>query len=101
MKAAVGPNTRKATIEVVSEDKNLTAPFEALDHIDVSNSKGNSLQRCSLSLLLQNKPKKSKTICSALTVLSPKQQAKETLCCIFPGSMMELKPLIDNLFEKN
>ena len=35
MKAAIGPNTHEATVEVVSEDEDLTARFEALDYLDV------------------------------------------------------------------
>ena len=35
-----------------------------------------------------------------LDVLSPKIQAKERLCCIFPGSMMEIKPVIDKIFKE-
>ena len=39
-------------------------------------------------------------IVSALTVLSPKKQDKEILCCIFPGSMLEIKPTIDKIFQE-
>ena len=35
-----------------------------------------------------------------LDVFPPKIQAKERLCCIFPGSMMELKPIIDKIFRE-
>ena len=38
-----------------------------------------------------------KTSPSCLTVLSSKTQAKERICCI---SMMELKPVIDNIFRE-
>ena len=33
-------------------------------------------------------------------MLSPKIQAKERLCCIFPGEMMEIKPVIDKIFKE-
>ena len=33
-------------------------------------------------------------------MLSPKIQAKEKLCCIFPGSMMENKPVVDKIFKE-
>jgi hypothetical protein len=33
-------------------------------------------------------------------VLSPKKQEKERLRCIFPGSMLELKPTIDKIFRE-
>ena len=98
--ADTDPNTRKATVEVVSEDEDFTAPIEAVDYLDVSCSKGSLLERCSCSLSLQNTNKKTKTACSALTVLSPKKQDKERLCCIFPGSMLEIKPTIDKIFRE-
>ena len=101
MAAAIGPNTREATEEVVSEDEDTMVPFEALDNLEASFSKGSLLKRCSLSLSLQNENnKKLKTSSSYLTVLSSKKQAKERICCIFPGSMMELKPVIDNIFRE-
>ena len=101
MAAAIGPNTREATEEVVSEDEDSMVPFEALDNLEALLSKGSLLKRCSLSLSLQNENnKKLKTSTSYLTVLSSKKQAKERICCIFPGSMMELKPAIDNIFKE-
>ena len=98
--AAIDPKAREATEEVVSEDEDFIAPFEALDDPEVSFSKGSSLKRYSFSLSLQNTNKKTKTACSALTVLSPKKQDKERLCCIFPGSMLEIKPTIDKIFRE-
>ena len=103
MRAAIGPYTREATEVVVLEDEHLMAPFEALDNLEASFSKGSLLKRCSLSLSLQNENnKKLKTSSSYLTVLSSKKQAKERICCISPGSMMELKPvmIIDNIFRE-
>ena len=100
MRAAIIPNTREATEEVVSEDEDIMVPFEALDNRKESLSKGSSLKRYSFSLSLQNTNKKTKTACSALTVLSPKKQDKERLCCIFPGSMLEIKPTIDRIFRE-
>ena len=79
MRAAIIPNTREATEEVVSEDEDLMIPLEALDNRKESLSKGSSLKRYSYSLTLQNKPKKLKTSSSMLDVLSPKIQAKERL----------------------
>ena len=35
-----------------------------------------------------------------LNVLFPKTEAKERLCCIFPGSMMEIKPIINKIFKE-
>ena len=98
MRVAIDPNTRKATTEVVSEDEDIMAPIEALDYLKLSCSKGSSLKRCSYSLSLQNKPNKRKISSSMLNVLSHKKQAKERLCCIFPESMMELKPVVDKIF---
>ena len=100
MRAAIIPNTREATEEVVSEDEDIMVPFEALDNRKESLSKGSLLKRYSYSLTLQNEPKKLKTSSSMLDVLSPKIQAKERLCCIFPGSMMEIKPVIDKIFKE-
>ena len=100
MRAAIDPNTREASVEVVSEDKDLMAPIEALDNLEGSLSKGSSLKRYSYSLPLQNKPKKLKTSSSILNVFSPKIQVKERLCCIFPGAMMETKPVIDKIFKE-
>ena len=99
--AAIGPNTREATEEVVSEDEDTMVPIEALDNLEASFSKVSLLKRCSLSLSLQNENnKKKKTSPSYLTVLSSKTQAKERICCIFLGSMMELKLVIDNIFKE-
>ena len=86
---------------MVSEDEDTMVPIKALDNLDVSFSKGSSLKRFSFSLSLQNKNnKKVKTSSSSLTVLSSKKQAKERLCCIFPGSMMKIKPISDNIFRE-
>ena len=35
---------------------------------------------------------------STFTILSPKKQAQERLCCKFPGLMLELKGIIDKIF---
>ena len=61
MREAIGPNSREATEEVVSEDEDLMATTEALDNREGLLSKGSSLKRYSYSLPLQNKPKKLKT----------------------------------------
>ena len=62
MRAAIIPNTREATEEVVSEDEDHIAPFEALDDLEVSFSKGSSLKICSFFLMLQNTNKKQKLL---------------------------------------
>ena len=100
MRAAIDPNTREATVEVVSEDEDLMALFEALDNLEGSLSKGSLLKRYSYSLTLENKPKKLKTSSSILNVFSPKIQVKERLCCIFQGAMMEIKPVINKIFKE-
>ena len=100
MRGAIDPNTREATVEVVPEDEDLMALFEALDNLEGSLSKGSLLKRYSYSLPLQNKPKKVKTSSSILNVFSPKIQVKERLCCIFPGAMMETKPVIDKNIQR-
>ena len=96
MRVAIGRNTREATAHVVSEDEDLMAPIEALDHLEGSFSKGSSFPTL---FRFKNKPKKLKTSSSMFNVLSPKIQAQERLCCIFPGSMMEIKPVIDKIFK--
>ena len=53
MRAAIDPNTREATVEVVSEDEDLMALFEALDNLEGSLSRGSLLKRYSYSLPLQ------------------------------------------------
>ena len=58
----IDPNTREATEEAVSEDKDHIAPFEALDDLEVSFSKGSSLKRYSFSLSLQKTNKKTKLL---------------------------------------
>ena len=57
-RTAIDPNTREATIAVVSEDEDITAPIEALEYLDVSCSKGNSLKRYSLSSASKQKTTK-------------------------------------------
>ena len=55
-RAAIGPNTREASADVVSEDEDLITSIEALDNLEGSIIK-NSLKRYSYSLLLKNKIK--------------------------------------------
>ena len=70
MKAAIGPNSRKATGKVVSEDEDLVAPIEALDYLEVSCSKGSLLKDVLTLFHFKTNIKKMETSSSILNVLS-------------------------------
>ena len=75
---------------MVSEDEDVMVPFEALDYLDESLSKGSSLKRLSYSLSLQtNNNKKSK--------LHPK---KKKLAAYLQAQLWKLNQELTQYYEK-
>ena len=69
-----------------------------LDNLNGLLSKGRST---AMYPSLLSTTKNEKTIPANLTVLSPQADNKdENMCCIFPGSALELKPKIDTIFRE-
>ena len=97
-KEALVTSTKEAA-EVASEDEDTEASKEASTYQTVLSSKGSSHKRvvCSLS---NAKMKKQKTsVCS--TVFSSDSKSKaERMCCIFPGSVLEIQKEINEIFAE-
>ena len=70
--------------------------IEELDCQDGAFSKGSSNKRQSYFVSL-NKPKRPKTTSVCPNVLLPQIQDKKRLCCIFPGSLLEIKSNWSNI----
>ena len=87
LKETLGTDTRE-TAEVVSEGKDTEASKEASTCRTVLSSKGRLYKRVAYPLL-NAKLKKQKTS-ACMTVLSSDSKKKERLCCIFPGSVLEI-----------
>ena len=89
-------NSEGAT-EVVSEEEGDMVSMVALDNLDGLLFKGRSTAMYPSLLSTTN----DKTIPANLTVLSPHTDNEdEKMCCIFPGSALELKPKIDAIFRE-
>ena len=73
--------------------------IEELDCQDGAFSKGSSNKRQSYFVSL-NKPKRPNTTSVCPNVLLPQIQDKKRLCCIFPGSLLEIKPQIDRILSE-
>ena len=89
----------KEAVEVASEDEDTEASKEASTCQMVLSSKGSSHKRV-VSSLSNEKMKKQKTsVC--MTVLSSHSKNKaERMCCIFPGSVLEIEKEIKQIFEE-
>ena len=83
--------------EVVSDEEGDMVSLVELDNLNGLFSKGSSIAMH--PTLLSTKMKKS--IPAKLTVLSPQTANEdEKMCCIFPGSALELKRKIDVIFRE-
>ena len=88
----------KGAAEVFSEEVGDMVSMVALDNLDGLLFKGDSNVMLPSLLSTTNK----KTMPANLTVLSPHSDNvdDEKMCCIFPGSNLELKPKIDKIFKE-
>jgi len=95
LKETLSTDTREAA-KVVSEDEDTEVSEEASTCRNGLFSKGSLYKRVACSLL-DAKMKKQKTS-ACMTVLSPDSK-KERLCCIFPGSVLEIRDEINQIFK--
>jgi hypothetical protein len=97
MKETLGTITREAAA-VASEDEDTEVSKETSTYRTVLSSKGSLCKRvaCPLS---DEKMKKQKTS-ACVTVLSSNRNKNERLCCIFPGSCLELRKDINQIFKE-
>ena len=98
MKETLDIDTKEAAA-VVSEDEDTEVSKEATTCRTVLSSKGSLYKRVAYPLsILNTKFKKQKTS-ACMTVLSPDSKKKERLCCIFPGSVLEIRNEINQIFK--
>ena len=97
MKETLGTDTKEAAA-VVSEDEDTEASKEASTYRTVLSSEGSLYKRVACPLL-NAKMKKQKTS-ACMTVLSSDSKKVERLCCIFPGSVLEIQKEINGIFEE-
>jgi len=97
MKETLDTDTKEAA-SVVSEDEDTEVSKEASTCRTVLSSKGSLFKRVAYPLL-NAKLKKQKTS-ACMTVLSPDSKKKERLCCIFPGSVLEIRNEINQIFKE-
>ena len=97
MRETLGTDTKEAA-EVVSEDEDTEVSKEASTYRTVLSSKGSLCKRVAYPLS-NAKMKKQKTS-ACVTVLSSDRNKKERLCCIFPGSVLELQKEINQIFKE-
>ena len=95
MRETLGTDTREAA-EVVSEDEDTEVSKEASTCRTVLSSKGSLYKRVAYPLLNAKLIKQKTSAC--MTVLSPDSK-KERLCCIFPGSVLEIRDEINQIFK--
>ena len=96
LKETLGTDTREAA-EVVSEDEDTEASKEASTCRTVLSSKGSLYKR--IAYPLSNTKVKKQKISACMTVLSPDSKKKERLCCIFSGSVLEIRDEINQIFK--
>ena len=96
LKETLSTDTREAA-EVVSEDEDTEASKEASTCRTVLSSKGSLYKRVAYPLL--NAKLKIKKTSACRTVLSSDSKKKERLCCIFPGSVLEIRNEINQIFK--
>ena len=97
MTETLGTITREAA-EVVSEDEDTEISRDASTYRTVLSSKGSLCKRVA-NPLSNEKMKKQKTS-ACMTVLSSDRNKKERLCCIFPGSVLELQKEVNQIFKE-
>jgi len=95
MKETLDTDTKEAA-QVASEDEDTEVSKAATTCRTVLSSKGSLFKRVAYPLS-NTKVKKQKTS-ACMTVLSPDSK-KERLCCIFPGSVLEIRDEINQIFK--
>ena len=96
MRETLGTDTREAA-EVVSEDEDTEVSKEAYTYRTVLSSKGSLCKRVAYPLLNAKMKKQKNSAC--MTVLSSDSKKKERLCSIFPGSVLEIRNEINQIFK--
>jgi len=96
MKETLDTDTKEAA-QVASEDEDTEVSEAATTCRTVLSSKGSLYKRVAYPLS-NTKVKKQKTS-ACMTVLSPDSKKKERLCCIFPGSVLEFRKEINQIFK--
>ena len=96
MKETLDTDTKESAA-VVSEDEDTEVFKEATTCRTVLSSKGSLFKRVAYPLL-NAKLKKQKTS-ACMTVISSDSKNKERLCCIFPGSVLEIRKEINQIFK--
>ena len=97
MKETLGTITREAAA-VASEDEDTEVSKETSTYRTVLSSKGSLCKRVACPSSNNEKMKKQKTS-ACMTVLSSSRNKKERLCCIFPGSCLEIEKEIKQIFK--
>ena len=97
MKETLGTITREAA-EVVSEDEDTEVSKEASTYRTVLSSEGSLCKRVADPLSNEKMKKQKPSAC--MTGLSSDRIKKERLCCIFPGSMLEIQKQINTIFRE-
>ena len=97
LKETLSTDTREAA-EVVSEDEDTEVSEEASTCRNGLFSKGSLYKRVA-NPLSNEKMKKQKTS-ACMTFLSSDRNKKERLCCIFPGSCLEIQKEIKQIFKE-
>jgi len=83
--------------EVVSEDEGRTS-LEDIVCLEGAISKGIAKRSNPYSISVSNKKQKMLSVCP--TALFTQKQERERICCIFPGSVLEYKKQIDQIFKE-
>ena len=96
MKEAISRAAKDST-EVVSEDEG-DISIEDIANDEGSFSKGSAKRRNPYSNSLTSNKLKTSSVCP--TALLTQKQDSEILCCIFPGSLLECKKQIDEIFAE-
>ena len=89
MKETLGTITQEAAA-VASEDEDTEVSKETSTYRTVLSSKDSLCKRVACPSSNNEKMKKQKTS-ACMTVLSPDSKKNERLCCIFPGSVLEIR----------
>jgi hypothetical protein len=96
MKETLDMDTKEAA-QVASEDEDTEVSEAATTCRTVLSSKGSLYKR--VAYPLSNTKVKKQKISACMTVLSPDSKKKERLCCIFPGSVLEIRDEINQIFK--
>ena len=95
---ALVTNTKEA-VEIASEDEATETSEAAKTYRTVLSSKGSLHKRVACSLMNAKTKKQKTSVCLTVLSSSSKKEA-ERMCCIFPGSALEIQRDINNIFKE-